>query len=356
MNKRIEKVRQEIISKNIDGVIITSPENVKYLSGISDFYDNSISILMTADTQKLIMPQRFFDKGMINKEYELIEYKKGYFNGLAEIIESLKMKRIGFEDQKVLYKDYLNFQEKVKIDMVPLGHFVDSLRVEKDQEEIDCIKKASDIACESFQELLDIVKPGISEKDLALELEYTMRKKGAEGIAFDTIITSGKRCAIPHAVTSNKKIENNEFLLIDFGCTVNGYCTDMTRTIALGKVSDKHKKVYDTVLNAQVRACNFIREGVTAGEADSVARNYIEENGYKDKFSHSLGHGVGIKVHEYPVLSPKSDIKLINNMIITVEPGIYIEDFCGVRIEDTVVVKKDGIEILTNIPKDLIII
>ena len=244
----------------------------------------------------------------------------------------------------------------INIKFLPFNTDLDSLRIIKTQNEINKIKKAEQIGVNAFNHILDYIKTGVTEKDIASEIEYFMKKSGAEKTSFDTIVLSGKRTALPHGMPSGKKIKNGEFVLMDFGCVYDGYCSDMTRTVCLGKPDSDSKKIYNIVKEAQNNALQNIKEGVLASDADTFARDVIKSYGYSDYFGNSLGHGVGLKIHEKPSVSPSSETVLKENMVISCEPGIYIYDKVGVRIEDLIVVKQNGIENLTNITNELIIL
>jgi len=209
---------------------------------------------------------------------------------------------------------------------------------------------------EAFQAVLPLIKIGVTELEIAAELEYQMRKRGGEGTSFETIVVSGHKSSMPHGKPSDKKIESGDFVTMDFGCMYQGYCSDMTRTVAVGKISDEQRKIYDTVKHAQEAGLSAIRAGVAGMDADKIARQVIADAGYGAYFGHSLGHGVGLLIHELPNLSPRSETILQPNMVVTCEPGIYIPNLGGVRIEDMVCVRQDGIENFTHLSKELLIL
>ena len=239
-------------------------------------------------------------------------------------------------------------------DWVRLKSTADDLRRIKTPEEIRNIAAAAAIADKAFEEMLKILKVGMTEKEAAAQLEFLMKKFGAEGTSFDTIFASGIHSSMPHAVPTDKKIEEGDFVTMDFGCKVNGYCSDMTRTIVMGKASDKQKEVYNTVLQANERAMAQVRAGVAGKDIDAIARDYIKEAGYGEYFGHGLGHSVGLYIHENPRFSPSEEQIIEANDTETIEPGIYIPGWGGVRIEDLIVVKEDGYELLSHSPKQLI--
>lgn len=237
-----------------------------------------------------------------------------------------------------------------------LDNIISDLRIIKDRSELDDVTKAQRIAERAFDYVLGIIKEGMTEKQLALELDFYMLSHGADALSFDTIAVSGKNSSLPHGVPSEKRIEKGDFITMDFGAVVNGYHSDMTRTVALGFVSDEQKKVYETVLRAQKTALDGVRAGVVCRDADALARNVIESAGYGEFFRHGLGHGVGVEIHEAPTVSPKGEVVLKEGMLITVEPGIYLPNRFGVRIEDMVFVTENGCENLTKADKSLIIL
>ena len=227
----------------------------------------------------------------------------------------------------------------------------------KDEKEIATIKKAIEISDVAFNEVLKIIKEGVSEKEIAAYMEYIQRKLGAENRSFNTIIASGYRSALPHGVASDKKIEKDEFITMDFGAYYDGYVSDMTRTIYYGNnITDRHKEIYNTVLEAQLLGIKTIKEGIKSNEVDTVVRNFFKEKGLAEAFGHGLGHGIGLDIHELPYLSAVTQIPLKENMAVTVEPGLYFDGWGGVRIEDDVLVTKNGCEVLNKSSKELIII
>jgi Xaa-Pro aminopeptidase len=281
--------------------------------------------------------------------------ERDLFSELPKLPFNWNKARIGVEAAFLTLKN-LN---KLK-DLLPQSNFisteniVESFTMIKDNDEISKIKKAVRIAEKAFGDIIKKIKPGMKEKDIALDLEYKMRAFGADGPAFDTIVASGQRSSMPHGRASEKKLRKGEFVTIDFGCFYQGYASDITRTLVLGKANEKQKKVYNIVLSAQKAACKAIRPRIGGSEVDNVARDIIAKAGYGDNFGHGLGHGIGLLVHDGPVLSPRSNDTLSPGNVVTVEPGIYIHNWGGVRIEDDVLVTPNGGQILTKLPKELI--
>jgi len=337
--------------KNIEAFVIYKPVNVTYITGFTG--DDSVAFV-THDRAIFITDGRYTEQAVKEvKNFEVIEHKNGIKEVLKEYIKTLGIKKLAFEES-VSYGQYRELKEFLEIDLIPEVNVVETLRMVKDDQEIENIKKAQNITDKAFEYLLNFIKVGMTEKEVALELEYFMKKQGAEALSFDTIVASGKRSSLPHGKASEKVIEEGDFVTIDFGCKVNGYCSDMTRTIVMGRASEKQKEIYNIVLEAQQKAIDNLKAGLMAKEADLLARSLIEEKGYGKYFTHSLGHGVGLEIHEAPSLSFKKEEILKERVVVTVEPGIYIPDFSGVRIEDMVLLKEDGVINLTKSPKYLI--
>jgi Xaa-Pro aminopeptidase len=352
VNTRLDRLRKLMVEKDIEAFVIYKFVNVTYITGFTG--DDSIA-LITNDAAIFITDGRYTEQAQKEvKDFEIVEHKTGINDVLKEYIKKLGIKRLAFEEN-VTYGQYRELKEALEgVELIPQAGLVESLRMVKDEEEVNLIKKAQNITDRAFEHILNFIRPGMTEKEVALELEYFMKKNGAEDLAFDTIVASGKRSSLPHGKASEKVIEKGDLVTLDFGCKVSGYCSDMTRTIVVGKASEKQKEIYNVVLEAQQNALYNLKAGITSKEADHLARSVIEEKGYGPYFSHSLGHGVGLEVHEGPSLTFRKEEILKEGSIVTVEPGIYIPDFGGVRIEDMVLLKEDGVINLTNSPKHLI--
>lgn len=269
----------------------------------------------------------------------------------------LKISKIGFETEYLTCSALNNVKKYFsRVKFIPVHGIVEQFRAVKTEDEIEHLKRAINISDSVFSKILGIIKPGISENDISAEISYWHRRFGASGEAFDTIVASGFRGALPHGNAGAKKIAKGEFITLDYGCVYNGYHSDMTRTIAVGRPTAEMKKVYTVVLEAQQRACDYAKAGVSTKSVDETARQIIARKGYGKYFGHSLGHGIGLEIHELPRLSSKSKEVLIPGHVITIEPGIYLPKKFGVRIEDSCVVCENGIEILTTSPKELIIL
>lgn len=353
-SERINKLRGLMKQKGLDGVLLIGDYNRNYMSGFTG--DESFAVI-TLEKAIFITDSRFTEQAKQQvKDFEVQEYRKNIIDFLKELLLKLNVSKLGFEEDVMSYSDFTKYNEKLECELVPLDGMVESLRLIKDKNEIETIKGAASIADKSFEHMLGFIKPGMTEREIGLELEFCMKKSGAKDLSFPSIVASGIRSCLPHGQATEKVVENGDFLTLDFGCIYHDYCSDMTRTVAIGQPNDKMKEIYNVVLQAQLSALKAIKEGVTGAYVDKIGRDYIAEKGYGKYFGHGLGHGVGRYIHEAPRLSPMGNTVLKAGMIVTDEPGIYIPDFGGVRIEDLILVTKDGCEVLSNSPKELIVI
>ncbi|MEG2353772.1 MAG: Xaa-Pro peptidase family protein [Clostridium sp.] len=353
---RLNRLREEMRNKGIDGFFISKVPNVRYISG---FTDSDAYLFITPSKEYIITDGRYTEQaekeciGFIVEKWarpgNTLEMSVDY------IAEENNISKIAFEKENVSFALYEKLRSKLtSVELVPVEGIVEELRYVKDEEEIQCTRKAAVIADKAFSKILDFVKVGMTEKKVALELEYYMKKEGADGLAFDTILISGAKSSLLHGKPGDKVIENGDFLLFDYGAMYKGYRSDMTRTIIMGTPNEKQLDVYNAVKKAQEDAQKSIRTGVSTKVPDDLARLASEK--YIEYYYSGIGHGVGLELHEQPFISYSGNRIFEENCIVTVEPGIYIPDWGGVRIEDTVVVKKHGVEILTNSSKELICI
>ncbi|WP_408954663.1 M24 family metallopeptidase [Natroniella sp. ANB-PHB2] len=355
MQIRIEKLRVKLKKEKIDALLVNDPANRRYLSG---FTGTAGSLLITQQDAMLVTDFRYTEQAEVEAaDYEIIEFNDSKLEMLSQLINEQQIEILGFEAEHETYDQYLKYQDKLDLELKATKGLVKEIRKVKDQTEVTKIKEAVQITEEAFFEIQQSLQPGVIERDIAAELEFLLRKKGASGKSFDFIVASGKRSALPHGVASEKEIEVGDLVTIDFGCLYKGYCSDMTRTVVVGDgPTKKQKEVYYTVLEAQQESLKGIKAGVKASDVDQVARDIITKASYGDYFGHGLGHSVGLEIHEGPRLSPKDDTVLEPGMVLTVEPGIYLPDWGGVRIEDIVVVTEDGCQVLNKFNKELIVV
>ena len=332
----------------VDAVLVFQEVNTFYLSGYSN---TNAYYLIFNDKTYYLTDSRYIEeaKASIKDDIEFISitYQNTY-DKILELLIAHNAKSVGFEDNRIKLSDYIDLNSHLKdFKLVGIGKFIDDIRAIKSDEEIAKIQKACDINKIAFTKTLKLVKEGISEKDFALELEYQMLKNGASGLAFDTICAFGTDTSKPHAHVSDRIIQSGDLVTVDFGCKFDGYCSDCTRTFAFGNIDKEQENIYNIVLEAQLLGVDTVTAGLTGYEVDKIVRDFIGSYGYYDNFSHGLGHSVGIEIHENPRLSQTCDTVLKENMIMTIEPGIYIEGKCGVRIEDSVVITNEKPVILT---------
>ncbi|ARI77087.1 M24 family metallopeptidase [Halobacillus mangrovi] len=349
---KLESLRKAIMTEELDGLLIMSPKNRRYISG---FTGSSAALLITNKEAKLVTDFRYTEQAAEQaKEFEIIEHKTPMHKEISNQVEKLGLKRIGFEKNHVTYNTYEQYNDELSAELVPTAGLVEKLRLIKTGEEISILKDAIKIADDAFEHILGYIKPGVKEIDISNELEFFMRKQGATSSSFDIIVASGYRSALPHGVASDKEIQSGELVTLDFGALYKGYCSDITRTVAVGEISDELKNIYNTVLEAQLKGMEGLKAGITGVEADALTRDYIKEKGYGEYFGHSTGHGIGLDVHEGPGLSFRSDQRLEEGMVVTVEPGIYVPNVGGCRIEDDALITKEGNERLSTSTKELI--
>lgn len=353
---RIIQLRSLMSERSLDAVLITRLPQIRYLAGFSG---SAGMLVVTADKALFITDFRYQEQirtelrsnvtGVIDRSP--FDYLK------SEGIITPKM-RVGFQDTHLSVAAFENVKKKFRgVKFEPVGDMIADLVMVKTPEEIRSVKKAADIAAKVYAEVLKIVKPGMRETEVAMEISYLGKKFGSEGDAFDIIVASGPRGALPHGRASSRKIRNRELVTLDFGCIYNGFNSDMTRTFAVGTPTEEGRKIYDIVLRAEQMGVRAARPGMTGKELDDVCRDEIVAAGYGEEFGHSTGHGLGIEVHEPPAVSFRgADQTLREGMIVTIEPGIYLPGRCGVRIEDDVVITASGRKVLTSSPRELIVL
>lgn len=336
----------------LDALLFTNLVNIRYLCGFSG---SEGALLLTRDQAWFLCDSRYTTQAA--KEVcgaEIMEFSAKY-EAVCSLITEKKLHRIGFESTHTVVADFRQLTERLAgCELVGIGASLDTIRSCKEQTEIELLSGVAALASVSLQAVLSALRPGVTESAFSLELEIEMRRRGADARAFDFIVASGVRGAMPHGRASDKILCQGDMVTIDFGAVKDGYYSDETVTVSLGRTSDRGREIHAIVKEAHDRAIAAVRPGMRCRDLDEVARGYIREQGYEDCFGHGLGHGVGLEIHEKPVVSPRSEILLEEGMVFTIEPGIYIPDFGGVRIEDTVVVSSDGCVVLTQAPKELI--
>lgn len=360
MQDRIRQLRELFASANIDGLLVTGSTNRRYMSG---FTGSAGMLLITEDEALLLTDFRYIEQ--VKQEapaFTLVQYEQPY-KTLNDRLMRYQGRRIGFESDRVTVDQLAQMKHGASgddgaaadVEWVPVKGLVEQLRGAKSDEELALMQTAIDIADRAFDYILGVMRPGVTEREVAWKLEVFMREQGAESLSFSLIVASGPNGALPHARPSDKPLAAGEFVTLDFGCTWKGYSSDMTRTVFIGDPSEDDRALYDLVLRAQEAGVRAVKPGVVAKDVDAVARTIIAEAGYGAYFGHGLGHGIGMDVHEeIPRLSKQGQVVLAPRMVASVEPGVYLPGRGGIRIEDLVVVTEDGCRILTNSPKQLL--
>lgn len=343
---------RELFTENYNGMLITNLNNIRYLCGYSG---SCGTLLITKKNAVFFTDFRYQEQSAreIGDAAEIVIFKNNQIEMMQKYLKKLRVKALGVEKSLNL-RQFLLFSEEFKMDLYPTEGLVERLRQIKDADELKSLKTAFSIADASFAELMKIIRPGMTENEVAAHLEFFMKMKGSDAPSFSTIIASGPNSACPHHHPCDRKLKKNEMVKIDFGAVCDGYHSDMTRTIFLGKATAKFKKVYATVLEAQTKAIKAIKVGAVCRDVDAVARKIITDAGYGENFGHGLGHSLGLDIHEAPSLSPKCEDEISAGMAFTVEPGIYLPEWGGIRIEDVFVVKEKGLQQLTNTPNSLL--
>jgi len=351
---RIEKI-SNILESN-QAALVTSDISITYLTG---FRHSEGFVLITKDASYFLVDFRYIEAVQKSVNHIDIVVFSNSYNSINELMEKHNIKKVILEDGAVTLSQYRDFAEKLKVqvtDKSELSKVISDSRIIKTADEIEKLYKAQKIAEKAYLEVLNFVKPGITEKEVSARLEFLMKMNGAEDIAFDLITVTGKKTSLPHGVPGDVKVQEGDFFTFDIGAVFDGYHSDMTRTVAVGSVSDEQRMIYDIVFKAHLAGLNATKAGVSGFDVDKAARDIIVSEGYGEYFGHGTGHGVGLEIHEAPYANTRYTDILKENMTLTVEPGIYLPDKFGVRIEDTVLVTKDGFETFASITKDLIIL
>lgn len=349
MNSRIDRLRELFPENEVDSLLVSRPSDVTYLSGFTG--EDGFLLILPVETILLI-------------DFRYLEQAEGETSGITlreikgKIVDLLpglrgKLGRFGIDSSHLIYSIYAAISEKLGVKPHPVKNPVSALRAVKDTRELDLLRKSARTAQDVFLDLKGKVHPGMTEKDVADEIEYLLRKSGASSSSFPTIVASAANASLPHHTVSQRVIENGDAVLVDWGGYLSQYASDTTRMLFLGEPSREHREIYAAVLEAQSRAFNAFAPGKSGVEVDGAARNFLAERGYGNLFGHGLGHGVGLEVHELPRLSPLSEDVLEEGMVVTVEPGVYKREWGGIRIEDMVVVTDEGCDLITDLPRDI---
>lgn len=354
--QRTDKLLARVKALGAQGALVHKPSNIRWLSGYT-----GEGLLVIADGLCAIVTDFRYTEQAENQAPDYTVHMTSltvpHEQVAAGLVRGAGMETLAFEDDKVTVSGYRAIEAAMPgIKLVSLSQAPEDLRVVKDTEEIERIERACQISCRAFEHILGVIKPGMTEMQVRLELESALFRFGAEKLAFDTIIATGANGALPHAIPGERTIENGHMVTMDFGASYGGYCADITRTVAVGGLDDAQRRIYDTVLTAQLMALDAIRPGAKCREVDAVARDYIDQAGYQGRFGHGLGHALGLDIHESPRFNSVSEAVLVEGIVITDEPGIYLPGQCGCRIEDTMLVTADGCRRLTTASKELIIL
>ena len=352
---RFDAVAAKLPEYGLEAMLLTGAANRFYVTGFNSDSEGGVA-LVTKSGNFFFTDSRYIEAAeakIDNVAIGCIDRQRGYISWINEALELTGAKIVGFEEDRMTVADFRAYEAGLQCELQPAADLLRALRCQKDEHELECMVKAQRIAESAFTQLLTEIKPGMTEKELAARLQYLAISKGAEKMSFDTIVASGPNGSMPHAVPSDRQVREGEFITFDFGCIYGGYCSDMTRTVAIGQVTEEMERVYNVVKEAQAAAIAAARPGVTGHDLDQVARDIITEAGYGEYFGHSLGHSLGVEIHEPPFVSPANDQPLPLGDTHSVEPGIYIPGRFGVRIEDVVVLRQDGCEDLMALTHDL---
>jgi Xaa-Pro aminopeptidase len=355
LQTRLARLRQSLPAADVPAVLITNEYNRRYLSG---FTGSAGMLLLFADVAYLLTDFRYMEQAPQQAPFmTVVEHRPQALETVRELLHKHGADKLGFEAQTMTFGQYLQATKIVdNVEWRPLANLVEQLRIVKDESEIAVVRRAAALADRAYAHIVERLRPGMSEREVALELEFFMRANGATSSSFEIIVASGERSALPHGVASGRVLRNGEFVKLDFGAYLDGYCSDLTRTVMLGQPTAQHRELYDLVARAQMNALHGIRPGMTGQEADALARSVIDDADYGARFGHGTGHGFGMQIHEEPRLNKSAQTVLEAGMLVTVEPGVYLPGFGGVRIEDDILITADGIEVLTASPKSLLII
>ena len=352
----VKRIQQELRRRGLDGVLVTDEKNQRYASG---FPITDGAVVVGLEKSWLITDSRYIEaaEAAVDSSFtEVVLYDREH--PLTGIIRSVcsGMARLAAEDKKLSHAGYLGYEKALDRELLPAGDLFETLRASKSEDEIACMIEAQRISEKALETVLHIIRPGMTERQVAAELVYNMLQNGSEGNSFDPIVVTGSKTSLPHGVPGDKVIQSGDFVTMDFGSIKHGYCSDMTRTVAVGSASEEMRNVYDTVLRAQLAGIAAARAGVPGREIDAAARKVISDVGYGKYFGHGFGHSLGLDIHEWPNANPSGETPMPAGAVCSAEPGIYIPGRFGVRIEDVMVIRETGAEIITRAPKELLVL
>ncbi len=353
---RFDELRKKLASSGIDAMLITGESNRRYAAG---FPSTAGAALITEEGSYFFVDSRYIEAARANirnAEVKMTDKNNSYEKLINAVLEKTGAKKLGVEEDELSYSAFEAYRNKLNAELVPAQNVITELRMVKSAEELDKLICAQRISERALEQVLGMIRPGMTERDIAAELTYRMLKEGAETTSFEPIVVAGVKSSMPHGVPGDNVIKDGDFLTMDFGCKYEGYCSDMTRTVAVGHASDEMKEVYHTVLSAQTAAIEAAHAGMKGAELDKIARDVIVKAGYGDCFGHGFGHGVGLDIHEAPTAGPSGQKEMPAGAVISAEPGIYLEGRFGVRIEDVIILRENGCENITRAPKELMIL
>ena len=353
---RIELLQSRLADAGLDAILLVNPKNRRWCTGL---HSSEGTVLVTRQELFCFVDSRYIEiarSTVKNATVGLTSLEMPLKAWLTQALGDCHVRRLGFEEDYLSFAAYQRFSAMTTAELVPASGILTGLRAAKDAAELASIRKAQAITDEVFTELLDFIRPGMTEREIAAEITYRQMKKGAEGNSFDPIVVAGKKSSMPHGEPGDNKLASGDFVTMDFGCLVDSYCSDMTRTIAIGRADDEMRRIYDIVLQAQAAGISAARAGITGREIDKAGRDVIEQAGYGAYFGHSFGHSLGLDVHEGPSASPSESRIMPTGAVVSAEPGIYLPGRFGVRIEDILYLEPEGCMDLTKSPKNLIIL
>ncbi len=355
---RLDALRQRLADEGLSAALITAPSNLIYLTGFDGVIDHGINgaCLVTGESARFFTDHRYTEaaaEAALGSPWEVVTQRENLYVEICELLHAEEIETVLVESS-MPYGRFTFISQQFRGAVRVVDHAVEAIRQIKEPAEVDRIAAAAAIADRAFEHILGFMAPGVSEADVALEVEFFMRRERSEGVAFDPIVASGPNGARPHAVPGDRRIAAGDLVILDFGARVGGYCSDMTRTVAVGRASEEYRRLYEAVLSANEAGIAAVRAGRPCVEVDRAAREVLGEAGLAERFTHGLGHGVGLDVHEMPTVGPRSQESLRAGAVVTIEPGVYVSGDAGVRIEDLVVVEEAGCRLLTRAPKELI--